>query len=143
MLKHKWIMTLSLLTAMGLWISCASSPKYLTSFNGPFTVKVLPTGPPTWSYDITASNQTGITSVEIISSANLEAAQIEVEPTYRNHIQTQVTTAQGVQLVLDRTSKHDLSFSITGKDFKNGLISFRITGEGGISRVVGPVAGPQ
>lgn len=143
MFKRKWMLTLGILATFGIWMGCASSPKYLTSFNGPFTVEVLPTGPPNWSYDITASSQTGITSVEMISSADLSDADIEVEPLYRNQILTEVKTVDGLEIVLDRDSTHDLSFSLVSNDFENGLVYFKVTGEGGITRTVGPVAGPQ
>lgn len=143
MYKRNWMLLLGLLFTTGLWMGCASSPKYLQAFNGPFTVEVLPTGPPTWSYDITASNQTGIQAVEIVSSASLEEAEVEVEPFYPDPIVSEVRTDDGLEIVLNRPSDRHISFSVVGNDFENGLVYVKITGEGGLTRTVGPVAGPQ
>lgn len=108
---------------------------------GPFFVSILPANPPTWTYTVTSDNQNELTSVEILSTSNLSDCVIDAERTGMTIRATQ--TDKGHNVILTGSGDRSVTASLTCSDHEKGEVFLRITGAGGITRTVGPVAGPK
>ena len=108
---------------------------------GPFFISVLPAHPPTWTYTVTTDTHNELTSVEILSNSSLSDCSITAERTGMTIRST--PTDKGHHVVLTGSGERSVTASLTCSDHAKGEVFLRITDAGGITRTVGPIAGPK
>ena len=108
---------------------------------GPFFVSVLPAQPPTWNYTVTSDSQNEVTSVVIHSASNLSDCTITAERLGFVVSARQADT--GHEVVLETRGSREFNASIHCPDHEQGEVYLKVTDAGGITRTIGPIAGPK
>ena len=134
--KLAWSAAIAVLTIGIAGLAAAQIQK----LGGPFYVSVLPAQAPTWTYTVSTDSQNELASVEILSDSNLSDCTITAERLGMAH--TSKMTDKGHDVVLDVSGKR-LTASLRCSDHESGEVFLRVTDTGGISRTIGPIAGPK
>ena len=113
----------------------------IQKLGGPFIVSVLPAQPPTWTYTVTSDNQNELTSVEIHSKTSLSDCTITADRLGMTISSRQ--TDKGHDVVLDAFGTKRLTTTLSCPDHEQGEVFLKVTDAGGITRTLGPIAGPK
>ena len=113
----------------------------IQKLGGPFTVSVSPAQPPTWTYTVTSDNQNELTSVEIQSETNLSDCTITADRLGMT-ISSRKTDI-GHDVVLATYGTRRLTASLSCPNHEQGVVFLKVTDAGGITRKIGPIAGPK
>ena len=134
---RKWFAAHAILAAVAL---TGYSDAQVHTQEGPFFVSILPANPPTWTYTVHSSGQNELVSVEILSDSNLSDCTINAART--GEALSSRRTETGHNVVLNALNTRTLTASLSCSDHELGEVFLRVTDAGGISRTIGPVAGP-
>jgi len=126
--------------ALALLLGCSSTGRYLEDSEGPITARVLPVGPPTWTYDIVTTGIAPITNLGFVTKADLSQCTFRLEPD-GPEIKAR-KSEEGLTVQLPELNRMEVRFTINCKEGKKGLIRLQIVDDARIVRVVGPLEGP-
>jgi hypothetical protein len=135
--RFSWIVAVAALTIGVTGLAGAQ----LHKLGGPFFVSVLPAHPPTWTYTVSSDGQNELTSVVILSDSNLSDCTITAERLGMALSSTK--TDKGHDVMLDASGTKHLTASLRCSDHEAGEVFLRVTDAGGITRTIGPIAGPK
>lgn len=108
---------------------------------GPFTVRVLPASPPTWSYTVVSQGQNEIASVEIHAESTLSDCTITADRLGFTVAAHETEAGHDVVLAAANTKRLTASLNCPGRE--QGEVYLKVTDAGGISRMIGPIEGPK
>ena len=121
-------------------MGCSSAGKYLEDSEGPITARVLPVGPPTWTYNVVTTGLAPITNLGFVTKADLSQCTFRLEPD-GPEIKAK-KSEEGLTVQLPELNRWEIRFTIWCKEGKKGLIRLQIVDDARIVRVVGPLEGP-